>query len=49
MELSENQKIFLNYFLISSNLDQILNVLEKIMTLLAYVFLEVQTPKYLVS
>ena len=45
MQLSKKPKIFSNFFLHIRNLDSILNILEKKMTLIAKVFLNLRTPK----
>ena len=45
MQLSRKQKIFLNFSLIFWNLNSILNILKKMMTLTAFVFLKVRTLK----
>ena len=52
MELYQKQKFFSKYFLkffsLFLNLDSILNILKKKITLIADVFLNLQTPKYVV-
>ena len=48
MQLSKKQKIFSNFFLPFVNLDSILNIFKKTMTLLAHVFLNLRTPKNVV-
>ena len=45
MHLSQKQKCFLNFFLHFLNLDSILNIFEKNMTLITDVFLNLRTPK----
>ena len=45
MQLSKKPKIFSNFSLHIRNLDSILNILEKKMTLIAKVFLNLRTPK----
>ena len=44
-----NKKLFLNFFLHFLNLDSILNIFKKNMTVLSDVFLNLQTPKYVVK
>ena len=44
-----NEKLFLNFFLHFLNLDSILNIFKKNMTVLSDVFLNLQTPKYVVK
>ena len=47
MELSRKQKAFsLFFWLHFLNLNSILNILKKNLTLLAYLFLNLPTPKY---
>ena len=48
MQLSQNEKHFLNFFLRFLNLDSILNNFKNKMTLAADVFFNLQTPKYVV-
>ena len=48
MQLSQKKKVFLIFFLHFKNLDLILNVLKKKMTLTADVFLNLWTPKNVV-
>ena len=43
-----NEKYFVNFFLHFLNLESILNILKKKMSLIADVFLNLQTPKYVV-
>ena len=43
-----NKKLSLNFFLNFPNLDSILNILKKRMTLIADVFLNLRTPKNVV-
>ena len=43
-----NEKYFLHFFLHFLNLDSILNIFEKKMTLIADVFLNLRTPKNVV-
>ena len=43
-----NEKYFVNFFLHFLNLETILNILKKKMSLIAHVFLNLQTPKYVV-
>ena len=45
MQLSQNQKIFLNFWLTFWNLNSILNILEKKMSLTAFVFSNLRTLK----
>ena len=44
----KNEKYFRNFFLHFLNLDSILNIFEKKMTLIADVFLNLRTPKNVV-
>ena len=48
MQLSQKRKIFSNSFLHFLNLHLIFNIFEKNMTLIANVFLNLRTPKYVV-
>ena len=48
MQLYQKPKIISNFFLHFLNLDSILNILEKKMTLIAYLFLNFRTPKTVV-
>ena len=48
MQLSQKQKIFSEFFLQFGNLDSILNIFKKQMTLIADVSLNLRTPKNLV-
>ena len=48
MQLSQKRKIFLNIFLHFVNLDLILNILRKRMTLSVDLFLNLQTPRKVV-
>ena len=45
MQLSKKQNVFLNLFLDSSNLDQIFNILKKMMIIIAYIVPKLQTTK----
>ena len=45
MQLSKKQNVFLNLFLDSSNLDQIFNILKKMMIIIAYIVPKLQTAK----
>ena len=45
MQLSQKQKVFLNFLLLFWSLPETLNVLAKKMTLIAFVFLNLRTPK----
>ena len=45
MQLSKNLKTFSNILLILCNLHQILDILEKMMTLVAYVFSKIHAVK----
>ena len=47
-QLSQKRKIFFNFFSHFVKLDSILNILEKKMTLMADVFLNLWTPKKVV-
>ena len=49
MELSQKQKTFLNFFFDFLNLYQILNILQKRMTLIAVVFVELADPKNMIK
>ena len=50
MQFSENWKTFSQYFFLHFlNLDSIFNIFKKKMTLKAYVFLNIQTPKNVVK
>ena len=42
---TKKQKLFLNFFLHSWNLDHIFNILKKMMTIIAYVFPKLETAK----
>ena len=44
-----NENLFVNFFLHFLNLDSILNIFFKKMTVIAYVFLNLRTPKKVVS
>ena len=44
-----NKKLFLNFFVRFRNLDPILNIFKKKMTVIADVFLNLRTPKNVVS
>ena len=44
-----NKKNFLNYFVRFRNLDSILNIFQKKMTLIADVYLNLRTPKNVVT
>ena len=48
MQLSQKQNIFSQFILPYGNLDSVLNILKKKMTLLADVFLNLRTPKNVV-
>ena len=48
MQLSHKQKMFSNFFLHFFNLDLILNIFKKKMTLLSDIFLNLRTPKNVV-
>ena len=48
MQLSQKRKILSNFFLHFLNYDSILNIFKKKMTLIADVFLNLQTPKNVV-
>ena len=45
MQLSKKQNVFLNLFLDSSNLDQIFNILKKMMIIIAYIVPKLQIAK----
>ena len=45
MQLSKKQKVFLNLFLDSSNLNQIFNILKKTIIIIAYIVPKLQTAK----
>ena len=45
MQLCSKRKTFSNFFKHFLNLDSILNIFKKTMTLIAYVFLNLGTPK----
>ena len=45
MQLSQKQKVFLNFLLLFWSLPETLNVFAKKMTLIAFVFLNLRTPK----
>ena len=48
MQLSHKQKMFSNFFLPFFNLDLILNIFKKKMTLFSDIFLNLRTPKNVV-
>ena len=48
MQLSEEKKVFFNFFFDFGNLDLILNISKKKMTLIADVFLNLKTAKNVV-
>ena len=48
MQLSQKRKIFSHFYLYVLNLDSISNIFKKKMTLIADVFLNLQTPKNVV-
>ena len=48
MQLSEKQKLFFRFFSQFWNLDQILKILKKKMTLIGDVFLDLRTPQNLI-
>ena len=51
MQLSLTKKLFLNFFFFFHfrNLDKILNIFKKKITLIAHVFLKLRTPKNVVK
>ena len=49
MQLSKKRNIFSKFFLHFRNLDSILNIFKKKMTLIADVFLNLRTPKNAVT
>ena len=49
MQLSKKRNIFSQFFLHFRNLDSILNIFKKKMTLIADVFLNLRTPKNAVT
>ena len=44
----KNEKLYLNFFLHFLNLDSISNIFQKKMTLIANLFFNLRTPKYVV-
>ena len=48
MQLSEKEKLFFRFFSQFLNLDRILKILKKKMTLIADVFLDLRTPQNLI-
>ena len=48
MQLSEKEKLFFRFFFQFWNLDRILKILKKKMTLIADVFLDLRTPQNLI-
>ena len=48
MDVSQKRKIFSEFFLHFLNLDSIFNSLKKKMTLIAYDFFNLRTPKHVV-